>query len=241
MSVGLAELRGVRRSCGPHFRLELDDLLIHPGERLVLLGPTGAGKSTLLALLAGLAPADAGRIEFEGAAVAPGVTLLAHRRHFTLVAQRPLLLSGTVRQNVEFGPRLRGAVDARAIDDLLALFQLTALAGRRAQELSGGETQLVALARALATRPRLLLLDEPTASLDPARVALVERVLCELQSSSGMSVVWATHNLFQARRIANRVALLLDGRLVELAVAEELFDRPQDPRTADFLAGRYIC
>src|SRR5262249_18449655 len=117
---------------------------------------------------------------------------------------------------------------------------LDGLAARAARTLSGGEAQLVALARALVLEAEVLLLDEPTAHLDPARVALVEQVLREERSGRGGTLVWATHNLFQARRVADRVALLLDGRLVELAPVSEFFDSPRDPRTAAFVRGEMV-
>ena len=98
----------------------------------------------------------------------------------------------------------------------------------------------MALARALAVEPDVLLLDEPTAHLDPARVALVKEAVDEFRRQRQATVVWATHNLFQARRVAQRVALLLDGRLVEVAPTQTFFERPSDPRTADFVQGKMI-
>ena len=240
MSEHLAILRGVRQTRSAAFRLEIEELAVGAGEIMCLLGPTGAGKSTLLTLLAGLATAEQGKIELAGQPLhmASPIEL---RRQLTLVFQRPLMLSGTVRKNVEYGLRLRGQADRQRVDELLQEMQLAPLANRRADALSGGETQLVAIARALAIQPRLLLLDEPTASLDPARVAIVERVVRAAATERGMAVVWATHNLFQARRVADRVALVLEGKLVEAGETHSFFEQPQDARTADFLAGRYIC
>jgi tungstate transport system ATP-binding protein len=205
------------------------------------VGPTGAGKSTLLRLLAGLEPPTAGELRF-GACSAGGRGLpLDVRRRVTLVFQRPLLLAGTVRANVEYGLRLRGlggrGSRARAALDRLGLGEL---GSRSAHTLSGGETQLVALARALVLEPDVLLLDEPTAHLDPARVARVEDVVRDFHRR-GATVVWATHNLLQARRVARRVALLLDGRLVEVAPVEDFFANPSDPRTAAFVRGEMVC
>lgn len=240
MRESLAKLQGVRHARSAVFRLEIGELAVGAGEILCLLGPTGAGKSTLLSLLAGLASAEQGMIEFGGQPLRASLPIEL-RRQLTLVFQRPLMLSGTVRKNVEYGLWLRGQPDRQRVDELLQEMQLATLARRRADALSGGETQLVAIARALAIQPRLLLLDEPTASLDPARVAIVERVVRAAATERGMAVVWATHNLFQARRVADRVALVLEGKLVEAGETHSFFEQPQDPRTADFLAGRYIC
>ncbi len=166
---------------------------------------------------------------------------MAIRRRIVMVHQRPCLLSGSVRFNVEFGLRIRRVAD-RAGPTAFALKQLgiERLADRAVDTLSGGQLHLVALARALVLRPEVLLLDEPTASLDPARVALVEQAVSHLQHECGMTIVWATHNLFQARRVARRVALLWEGRLIEVAPTEQFFRSPADPRTRDFVEGRMV-
>jgi tungstate transport system ATP-binding protein len=163
------------------------------------------------------------------------------RRRLTLVFQRPLLLAGTARANVEYGLRLRrdpGRVERAAA--ILERMGLSPVADRNARTLSGGEAQLIALARAMVLEPEVLLLDEPTAHLDPARVALVEGAVAEFRRRRGATVVWATHNLFQARRMADRVALLLDGRLAEAAATEAFFTAPADPRTAAFVRGEMV-
>jgi ABC-type phosphate transport system ATPase subunit len=166
---------------------------------------------------------------------------LAVRRRVTMAFQRPLMLAGTVRANVEYGMRLRGRARRKHVDDLLGRLDLAGIASQAARTTSGGQQQLVALARALAVGPDLLLLDEPTASLDPAHVALVERVISDENRGRGMTVVWATHGVFQARRVARRAGLLLDGRLVETADAESFFGSPSDPRTAAFVRGEMVC
>ena len=158
-----------------------------------------------------------------------------------MVFQTPRLLTGTVRANVEYGLRLRGLRGrSRSVEGLLDRLGLMRLATQSARSLSGGQAQLVALARALAIEPDVLLLDEPTAHLDPAHVALAERVVVEDNQVRGTTLLWATHNLFQARRVAHRVGLLLDGELVEEAATEAFFDHPADPRTAAFVRGEMI-
>ncbi|KPV49492.1 hypothetical protein SE17_32305, partial [Kouleothrix aurantiaca] len=117
---------------------------------------------------------------------------------------------------------------------------LAHLAAKPARTLSGGEMQRVALARALVLAPRVLLLDEPTANLDPANVLVIERAIAGLRAAGRTTVVLVTHNLFQARRLADRVALLLDGRLAELAATADFFERPQDPRAAAFVRGEMV-
>ena len=212
-----------------------------PGEILGLVGPTGAGKSTLLRLLAGLEPPSRGVLLFGEKRLDGSDLPLAVQRQITMVFQRPLLLNGTVQANVEYGLRLRGVARpfSRA-QDVLKRLGLLDLAPQDAHTLSGGQTQLVALARALAVEPDMLLLDEPTAHLDPARVAVVEEAIGEFQRRRQVTIVWTTHNLFQARRVAHRVALLLDGRLVEVALVQTFFEAPSDPRTAAFVQGKMI-
>ena len=223
------------------FTLHIQKLDVRGGEVLGLLGPTGAGKTTLLRLLAGLVRADHGDLYFESQPFASSDLALPTRRRMTLVHQRPLLLTGTVRFNVEYGLRLRGQqVRADKVDAVIDRLGLSKFALQSALTLSGGQTQLVALARALVIEPEVLLLDEPTAHLDPVHVASVEETILQVQQERRMTVVWATHNLFQARRVASRTALLLNGQLVEVTPTDEFFTNPSDPRTADFVQGRIV-
>ena len=122
----------------------------------------------------------------------------------------------------------------------MAQVGLSDMARQPARTLSGGEAQRVALARALVLNPEVLLLDEPTANLDPYNVALIEEIVANLNREKGMTLVLVTHNVFQARRLAGRVALLLDGRIVEMNDTENFFNNPADPRTAAFVGGEMV-
>jgi tungstate transport system ATP-binding protein len=142
---------------------------------------------------------------------------------------------------VAYGLHLRGERDSRArVDAVLDRVLLLPLADAHPGTLSGGEMQRVAVARALVLEPRILLLDEPTANLDPANVRLLEDLFREQHEDYGTTIVLVTHNVFQARRLADRVALLLDGRLVEVAGTAAFFESPRDPRTAAFVRGDYV-
>lgn len=239
-----AEVRDLRLTRSAEFTLQVPAFSLPAGQIHGLLGPTGSGKTTLLSFLAAVLPAPAGQVRLFNVPLAGTSTPLALRRRVTLVFQRPRMLSGTVRRNVELGLVLRDLSSAERksrVNEMLDRLGLTPLAERTATTLSGGETQLVALARALVLQPSLLLLDEPTASLDPRRVALVERVVTKLAAEQGLTVLWASHNLLQMRRVVARASLMLDGQIVESGPTEQLFERPTDPRTADYLSGKYIC
>jgi tungstate transport system ATP-binding protein len=239
-----AEITDLRLVRSAEFSLHVPAFSLPAGQVHGLLGPTGSGKTTLLSLLAGVLPAPAGQVQLFGQRLAGKATPVSLCRRVTLVFQRPRMLSGTVRRNVELGLALQRVPPVEAADrvnTLLERLHLVPLAQRAATTLSGGETQLVAIARALVLRPSLLLLDEPTAGLDPRRVALVERVVTEAAAEHGLTVLWASHNFLQMRRVAQSASLMLDGQVVETAPTELLFERPSDPRTADYLSGRYIC
>lgn len=216
--------------------LDVPELEIDSGEMLALVGPSGAGKSTLLRLLHFLEAPTTGEIHFRGETTVP----LDARREIAMVFQRPELLNRSVWENVTYGLRLRGMGDDARVAEALTDLDLLPLKDAPAHTLSGGEAQRVALARALVLRPRVLLLDEPTANLDPRNVALVEEVIHHLRVVSPTTVVFVTHNIFQARRLAGRVAFLLNGQLVEVSTADHFFDTPSDSRSVAFVRGEMV-
>ena len=235
----LFRIRGLRKTYGRAWSLVVDALDIPRGETLAVVGPTGSGKSTLLRLLHLLEAPDQGTLEFDGRPVTypPPVETL---RRITMVFQRPVLQRGTVLDNVQYGRRLRGHTDAAPARQALESLGMTHLAQAKAFPLSGGETQRVAVARALAIATPVLLLDEPTAHLDPAHILRIERIIRSLRETQGTTTIIVTHHLLQARRLADRVALLLEGQLIEEAETARFFDHPADPRTAAFLRGDLV-
>ncbi len=234
-------LEKVRIQKSSTFTLAIDRLEIAQGEILCIVGPTGAGKSTLLRVLTGLDSIDSGSVEFHGRRWSQGVAPLNNVRMITLVPQLPIILRCSVRANVEYGLRLRGFDVRDQVDQVLKRLRLEHLADQPGRTLSGGERQLVALARALVLQPQVLLLDEPTANLDPTYVGLIEDVLQELRVGRSTTIVCATHNLHQARRIADRASLILNGDIVESGLVDDFFQRPRDPRTAAFVQGKMVC
>jgi tungstate transport system ATP-binding protein len=222
--------------------LQLDALEIYRGEVLGLVGPSGAGKSSLLRMLNFLEPPSEGTIEFEGFTYKEGLEApLDIRRRVTTVFQRPVLLNRSVWDNVAFGLELRGNRDAKTeIQSALEKVGMAGLAKQRARTLSGGEAQRVALARALVLKPDILLMDEPTANLDPANVGIIEQIAADLNRNSGTTLVLVTHNIFQAKRLAHRIAFILEGQLIELDSNKEFFNAPKDPRTQAFIGGDMV-
>jgi tungstate transport system ATP-binding protein len=222
--------------------LGIDKLDIYPGEILAIVGPSGSGKSTLLRLLNFLEPPTGGHILYgEMRFDAASNVAIDVRRTVTTVAQRPILLDRSVKANVEFGLQLRGQRNrADRVRDALEKVGLAALEGQPARTLSGGEAQRVALARAMVIHPDVLLLDEPTANLDPYNVGLIEGAVRRLNAEQGVTVVLVTHNVFQARRLAHRVVLILEGNIVEVADTDAFFERPRDARTSAFVRGEMV-
>ncbi|MEZ6105574.1 MAG: ATP-binding cassette domain-containing protein [Pirellulaceae bacterium] len=227
--------RDIRRRRGD-FVLHLADWRVALHGVTALLGPTGSGKSTLLELLAGVGRADEGVwLDPAGAEFDP--TSLSSRRRVTWVAQRPTLVAGTVIDNLSLGLKLRGQECTERVDRVLEQWGLREIARRRVDRLSGGQTQLVALARAMVVEPDLLLLDEPTNGLDPQRVALVEQLVGEAVATRGMTVVWTTHLVFQVRRIARHWSFLWEGELLAEGAVEELDSPTQPELLRRFLTG----
>ncbi len=243
MTSDVYTLTGVQQRYGPRTVLNIPALTIQQGELFTIVGPSGSGKSTLLRLLALLeAPASgAVKLHLGEQDISHNTATIADHRQITMVFQQPLLLSRSVWANVAYGLKLRGERDGRQrIDAALERVALSDLAQSHARTLSGGEAQRVALARALVLEPRVLLLDEPTANLDPANVRLIEKLVTEQHEQVGTTVILITHNVFQARRLATRVGFLLQGELVEVAPAERFFTAPQDARTAAFVSGDLV-
>lgn len=217
----LEDVRYAYPGPGPSFSLELDSLRVGRGDILALVGPNGAGKTTLLMLLAFLARAGRGRLEFLGGDPwADEDSVVRARRDAVLVTHHPYLFKGTVADNISFGLKLRTVPKAEwpaRIRSALALVELEGWERRPVSGLSAGQAQRIALARALALRPRVLLLDEPTANIDAGLGLRLEAVLREVSRESGTTVVFSTHNFSQASRLADAILYLSDGRRVEFS------------------------
>jgi len=212
----MIELREVTHRYGGRVVLALDRFTLPPGGSVAIVGPNGSGKSTLLRLLALLETPSTGAVWIDGAPAPRGRHLAAARRRVTLVEQRPVLFRGTVRENLGFGLRARGMnrADVNGIVETMAeRLALSALLERRRGELSDGEVQRVAVARALAVRPDVLLLDEPVSSADRAAAATLYRALEAERAERGLAICLASHQLEDAYRWSGDIRALADGRL----------------------------
>ncbi len=217
--------------------LSVDSLSIEQGQRMVVVGPNGSGKSTLLLTLARLLHPSAGRILWRGEDLAR-VPALVYRRQIGLVLQDALLLDTSVYENVALGLRFRGVSERQVrqrVDAWLERLGVLALRQRPAHRLSGGEAQRVSLARALALEPQLLLLDEPFSALDaPTRLRLQEDLQSLLQEMA-LTVVMVTHDLSEALLLAQRMAVMMNGRIVQVGSATEVLGAPVSPQVAEFV------
>ena len=227
------------RKYGERYVLRGIDLTVERGEVFALIGPTGAGKTTLLRLLNLLDTPSTGSIYFDGTDVTDIKSGgLAMRRRMAFVQQKPVVFTMSVRDNIACGLRWRG-VDGGAIDskvaEALALVGLEGYGSRSARTLSGGETQRVAIARALVTEPELLLLDEPTANLDPVSVSRIEEALSRIIAGGEITIVMSTHDMSQGQRMARRVGVLADGEMLQVGSPREVFTLPRSKEVAEFV------
>ena len=233
----------------PLLPITVDKLILHAGRKTLLdnisvhitqpgitaiMGPNGAGKSLFIRCLHGLSQPDSGQISFAGQAIRD-----SHRLRQSLIFQRPVLLRRTVRQNLKFVHALRPAQNYRDIETALETVGLSGLAEQPAKQLSGGEQQRLALARALMTCPDILFLDEACANLDPASAAQIEALLLEA-SKKGQKIILITHDIAQARRLADDLIFLHQGQLCEHSLAKDFFAQPKSAAARAYLDGQIL-
>jgi iron(III) transport system ATP-binding protein len=235
----MIHLTDVRKRFGEVDAVTGATLVVERGEFVALLGPSGCGKTTLLRLIAGFERPDSGTVSLAGQAVAGAHWVPADRRRVGMVFQDYALFPHlTVAGNVGFGLR-RGRRSSR-VAETLALVGLEREAGRFPHELSGGQQQRVALARALAPEPEVVLLDEPWSNIDPLRRGAMREELCEILRAAEVTVLLVTHDREEAFSVADRLALMSAGRIVQAGKPEDVYFQPADRWAAEFVGAANI-
>ncbi len=210
----------------------------HQGQLISLVGANGSGKTTLLRIIAGLDFPNNGKIIFNR----KELNINDLRKIATLVFQKSIMFNTTVFKNVSFGLKVRDVNNkkiCKKVFDSLASVSLQGFENKKAVNLSGGEQQRVALARAFIIEPQILLLDEPTANLDPSNAIIIENTIKKILERKSCIIIMATHNLHQARRLSSFIAHLHYGRIIEFSESKKFFTKPENKITQKFVSGEF--
>ena len=237
--MALLETENLGQNFDGNFILHDVQLTIEKGEVLALIGPTGAGKTTLLRLLDLLENPTNGKIYFDNIDVTHSHQhRLAARRRMSYVQQKPIVFTMSVYDNIAYGLKLRHdntKIMKQKVEYALELVGMTEYKYRQAKTLSGGETQRVAIARSLVVEPEVLFLDEPTANLDPVTTSKVEEVLSRIISEKRITVVMTTHDMSQGQRLARKIGVLINGKILQMGSPNEIFCSPSTKEVAEFV------
>ncbi|MDY6893486.1 MAG: ABC transporter ATP-binding protein [Chloroflexota bacterium] len=233
------EVKGVYQQFGESEILKGVDLSVKQGEVFVIIGPTGSGKTTLLRIIGLLDKPTSGALYFGGHEVTDSESArLDVRRKLAIVFQKPAVFNTSVYDNVAYGLKIRNEKDdslRSKVQNALETVGLSGYENRRARTLSGGEIQRVALARAMVIEPELLLLDEPTANLDPVSTANVEKLISQVIQKLDSTVIMSTHDMFQGQRLADRMGVIIAGEMLQTGDPREIFSLPQGREIAEFV------
>lgn len=234
----IIELNKISKKYNNYFHLEISDLSFIRGEKFIILGPSGAGKSTLLRVIHGIEKSTGGEVIYNGKSYKDS-DIIDIRRKMSMVFQRPEFFDNTIEYNISYPLKLRKLDVGSLVEEMLKIVSLSIDPKKNIREISGGELQRVAIARALITKPEIVFFDEPTTNLDPSNVKLIESLINQI-NGKGTTIVLVTHDPFQAKRMGDRVALIYDGKLIELNNKTKFFDDPKDSRTKKFLNGELL-
>ncbi len=235
--MSLIEIVDLTQRHGSKTTLSSISLSIEKSEILAIIGPTGAGKTTLLRLIDQIDTPASGKVLFDGIEVTRRLRTNV-RRQISMVLQKPVVFDASVYDNVAYPLKVRKYDRKNIPEKVNAMLKTVGLDGyqkRKARTLSGGETQKVALARALITDPQLLLLDEPTANLDPVSLNSIEELILQFNRDNGMAIVIATHEMAQGQRLAHRIGVMMEGELIQVGKPGDIFYAPSDLRVARFV------
>ena len=226
----MIRIEDLSRRAGSKTILESIDLKIHRGEIFTLIGPSGSGKTTLLRLINLLDTPTTGKIVFDGTDTSENEKVrLSVRRRMGMVFQKPAMLNTTVAENIAFGLKFRGVEKSqidKSVHSVLDLVGLPGFSRRKAITLSGGEMQRVSIARAMVTKPEVLLLDEPTANLDPVSSEVIEDLILKINKERHTTIILSTHDMIQGQRLADRIGVIIEGRMAQIGSTNDIFYQP---------------
>ncbi|TAJ43568.1 ABC transporter ATP-binding protein [Methanofollis fontis] len=235
----MIEIEHVAKKFGDKEVLRDVNAVIRDGEIFAIIGPSGSGKSTLLRIINLLDRPSGGRVLLDGEDIhAERNQALSYRRKMAMVFQKPAAFNENVYENIAIGLRMRHLPEPairQKIEEALEVIGLTGYEKRRAKTLSGGEMQRVALARAIVTEPAVLLMDEPTANLDPVSTAAIEDLVLQINRKFGQTVVISTHDMLQGQRLAHRIGVMMDGVFSQIGTPREVFAMPKNKHVARFI------
>ncbi len=235
----MIRITDLSRRVGSRTILDVVNLEIRRGEIFTVIGPSGSGKTTLLRLIDLLDMPTTGAIDFEGVKTDDSeAARLMVRRRMAMVFQKPTVLNTTVGENIATGLKFRGVKRDEVNDQVHSVLELVGLsgfAGRRAITLSGGEMQRIAIARAVITKPDVLLLDEPTANLDPENAGMIEDLILRINKKFKTTIILSTHDMIQGQRLAHRIGVVMGGRLVQTGDITDIFFHPVNRAIASFV------
>ncbi|MBU2565857.1 MAG: ABC transporter ATP-binding protein [Candidatus Thermoplasmatota archaeon] len=236
--MALIEIKSVHKKCGEKEVLKNINMVIEKGEMLGIIGPTGAGKTTLLRLLDNLEKPTSGKIYFDGTNMNESGKSLMLRRRMAMVFQKPVMFNASVYDNIAYGLKIRRTANIdKKVRDMLKTVGLSGYETRNALTLSGGEMQRVALARTMIIEPEVLLLDEPTANLDPVSTEKIEKLISDIKEN-GTTVVMATHSIPYS--IIDKISVMNKGRICQTGVPDEIFRKPSSEFVANFVGAENI-
>lgn len=233
----MIEIKNLCKNFGKKQVLKNINLKIEKGEIFAIIGPTGVGKTTLLRILDLLEEPTSGEIYFNNVEITKNKKIkLNHRRKMAVVFQKPIVFKTSVYENIAYGLRVRGEDEnliKKKVKEILEKFSLIEYENRNAETLSGGEIQRICIARAMIIQPEVLLLDEPTANLDPKNIEMIENFL--RNKNKNTTIIIATHDMEQCQNIADRVAVLINGEIVQVGRIDEVFRKPENEFVANFI------
>ncbi len=242
--MSLLEIVDLSQRYGEQNILKNINIGVNKGEVFALIGPTGTGKTTLLRLIGLLEVPTSGRIYFDGIDVTKSrKARLEVRRRMAFVLQKPVVFNMSIYDNIAPGLRWRGGGRGEIrekVNKALEVVGLTTYKSRNAKTLSGGEVQRVALARAIVTEPELLLLDEPTANLDPISISRIEELISHIIQEYDATIVMATHDMSQGQRLADRIGVLVNGEILQVGDSQDVFNSPRNREIAEFVGVKNI-